>query len=213
MYINYKNLRNAEVTHGLNLINAYQDYQYSATSIDTTCIYEFTGHLQPTSWNSTNIQFSIGKKNNHLHHQICRSLVGNNYKKLFKHRLQPMMICFYDQEGSRYGVSSKQCEFPHIHGLLIIHPSTKENFMKIVELDNNNRLRLKTKNSNFRQVTFSPVYGGIEGIKKFIDYCYKSDRIKARTGESIYKDGVYPKNPSWDNYFYNIPNAELYKYH
>ncbi len=149
---------------------------------------------------------------NHLQHDLSRSLIGNGYKKKHKQYLQPMIICFYDQDGSRQGISSDRCEFPHIHGILILHPSTLDDFMKITKRNYDDRLELRRQTNEFREITFKPTHNDTNGIMGLTDYFLKNDKIKSRSGDNIYSYGIYPSNTSWDNHLKLIPESELRKH-
>lgn len=206
-------LYKAPVEHISDLLHAYQYYQHNGNVPENLRnIYEFTGHLHFTNRRSTELQFQMNEIANHLHNQLCRSLLGNSYRKLQKQRFQPMIICFFDQEGSREGVSTDKCEFPHIHGLCVIHPHTDDDFYKLTEPSSGNRFRLKQAISGFRDITFKPTENDTNGIMRFTDYCLKSDKIKSHSGNNIFTYGVYPKNNKWTVYLNEISEKDLRKH-
>ena len=169
----------------------------------------FTAHLRFTHRRSSEIQYSLDGSCNHLQHDLSRSLIGNSYKKKHIQYLQPMIICFFDQEGSMVGISSDTCEFPHVHGILILHPSTLDAFMKITKRNYDGRLELKKQTYDFREITFKTTNNDTNGIMGLIDYYLKNDKIKSRSGDNIYSYGIYPSNTSWGNHLAMIPESEL----
>lgn len=208
--MNRNSINTAHVEHVSDMILAYQKYQnHGIASQYDECIYEFTGHFPFTGMRTSELQLSLDSKCNHFQHHLSRSLIGNNYRKEHRQHLQPMIICFFDQEGSRYGYSSDRCEFPHVHGICVIHPSTKEAFLKKTKRNYVGRFELITPPPDFREITFGRTNNGTNGIMGFTDYALKSDKIKFHSGENIFTYGIYPCNTSWNDYFSMIPESEL----
>lgn len=208
--MNRNSIYTAHVEHVSDMVLAYQKYQNDgiASQYDE-CIYEFTGHFPFTRMRSSEIQLGLGSNCNHLQHQLSRSLIGNGYRREHRQHLQPMIICFFDQEGSRRGHSSDRCEFPHVHGICVIHPSTKEAFMRITKRNYDGRFELITPPPDFREITFGRTNNGTNGIMGFTDYALKSDKIKSRSDDNLFTFGVYPDNTSWNKYLSIIPESEL----
>lgn len=221
--------------HILNLINAYHNYQYhghylyQGRSLESTlahdhCIYEFTALLKSSNKRTIDIQSEIDDQCNNLQTHISRLLLGNNFSKPNKNRLQPMLIGFFDFEGSRQGRIPNRCNIPHIHGFLVLHTKSKDKFRDFITSYDVRRLQLINIPSEFKEVSFQRIYRGnkgkiqktgneIEGITKFADYSLKSDKLLQRKGENSAIVSVYPKNKRWEEYFRSLSNRELYKYH
>lgn len=221
--------------HFLNLINAYHNFQYhdhylyQGRSLESTlahdhCIYEFTALLQSSNKTTVDIQYGTDSHCKNLQIHISRLLLGNNFAKPNKNRLQPMLIGFFDFEGSRQGKIPKRCKIPHIHGFLVLHTKTKDKFRDLITSYDVRRLKLINIPSEFKEVSFQRIYRGnkgkiqktgneIDGIIKFADYSLKSDRLLQRYGEYSSIVSVYPKNKRWENYFNSLSAATLNKYH
>lgn len=199
--------------HVSDVTLAYQNFQNKGVPQEENIyIYEFTAHLRFTNRRSSEIQHTIDDMCNHLQHQLSRLLLGNNYRKKNLQPLQPMIICFFDQEGSRLGISSDRCEFPHVHGICVLHPSTKDAFMEITKRNYDGRFELKTIPSDFREITFAPTNNDTNGIMGFTDYALKNNKIRSRSGDDLFTYGIYPRNESWNNHFEKIPESELRKH-
>lgn len=208
--MNRNSIYTANIEHVPDIVLAYQKYQNNGIAPqDGDCIYEFTAHLPFTRMRSIDIQISLDSKCKHLQHHLSRSLIGNSYRKEHIRHLQPMIICFFDQEGSKYGYSSDRCEFPHVHGICVIHPSTKEAFLNITKRNYDGRFELIMPPPDFREITFGRTNNGTNGIMGFTDYALKSDKIKSRSDDNHFTFGVYPDNTSWNEYFSMIPESEL----
>ena len=208
--MNRNSIYQAYVEDVSDKILAYQKYQNNGIAPqDGDCIYEFTAHLPFTRMRSIDIQISLDSKCNHLQHNLSRQLLGNNYRKVNLHRMQPMMVCFFDQEGSRYGYSSDKSVFPHVHGFCVLHPSTKDAFMKITKRNYDGRLELINSISGFREITFRPTGNDTYGIMGYTDYALKYDKIKSRSDDNHFTGEIYPQQSRWNMHLNIIPESEL----
>lgn len=60
----------------------------------------------------------------------------------------------------------------------------------------------------FREVSFKPVYDGIDGLKGFVTNGMKFDKTNKKSGNNIYTLDVFPKaNKDWNNYLKEIQRA------
>ena len=212
------------VTHVPNLMNAYGRFQHQSEPKQTWSleselergqhIYEFTAHLNNADSRTTELQFGLDKMCSDFHSHLSRLLLGNNWgisKNLHK---QPMMICFFDHEGTKQRKCLGRSTYPHIHGLMVIHATTLAEFKNMTEERTGERRYLMQKQWAFREVSFKPVYDGIEGLKRFVDYSLKFDKTNDKSGNNIYTLDVYPqKNKDWNTYLKEISEGHLRVYH
>lgn len=215
------------VTHVPNLMNAYHRFQYPQeqwrTLEDTLsqgqCIYEFTAHINKTNIKITDLQFEVDKMCSHFQSHLSRQLLGNKWKNTNKLHLQPMLITFFDHEGTRQFKKTEHALYPHIHGLTLLHDETLDRFMNITfekpnESEKPNRRRyLPHKSWGFQEISFGNVFNGVNGLKTFSDYCLKFDKMAQASGDGIFTMDKYPKsNNRWNAFFEEFPDRELYKY-
>lgn len=212
------------VTHVPNLMNAYGRFQHQSEPEQTWSleselergqhIYEFTAHLNNADRTTTELQFGLDKMCSDFHSHLSRLLLGNNWRTPKNVNKQPMMICFFDHEGTKQRKCLGRSVYPHIHGLMVIHDTTLAKFMDMTEENEKKRRYLLQKQWAFSEVSFKPVYGGIEGLKRFVDYSLKFDKTNEKSGNNIYTLDVYPqKNKDWNIYFSEIPETDLRVYH
>lgn len=57
---------------------------------------------------------------------VCKRLLGPRYNK--KPWLQPFSMAFLDVEGTRHRPASATFQMPHVHALLLVHPSNSSRF-------------------------------------------------------------------------------------
>lgn len=60
---------------------------------------------------------------------VCEKTLGPKYNK--KPKLQPFCMAFLDVEGSRNGQAATAFQIPHIHALLMVHPTSADQFRKL----------------------------------------------------------------------------------
>lgn len=218
--LHYKEL----VTHVPNLINAYGLFQYQAQpswmwSLENEilrgqCIYEFTAHLNNKEGSTTELQFGIDKMCRDFHSHLCRQLLGNNWTISKNLRKQPMLVCFFDHEGTRQRKLLERSQYPHVHGLMIIHRTSVARFMDLTIEYTNGRQHLLQKPWAFREVSFKPVFAGVEGLTRFVDYALKFDKTSEKSGNNIFTLDVYPKsNREWNTFLSEMPENDLRVYH
>lgn len=211
------------VTHIPNLMNAYGRFQYHSepdkiwslgNEIDhQKHVYELTAHFNNTDRRTTELQFGMDKMCCDFHSHLSRSLLGNNWTITKNLHKQPMLVCFFDHEGTRQRQSLARSVYPHIHGLLLIHDATFEKFIDITEKRPNERRYLLQKPWAFKEVSFKPTFNGVEGMKEFVSYALKFDKTSAKSGNNLFPWDIYPKsNKKWNSALNEIPENELRYY-
>lgn len=212
------------VTHVPNLMNAYGRFQHQSEPEQTWSleneikrgqyIYEFTAHLNNTDRRTADIQFGLDKMCSDFHSHLSRLLLGNNWRITKNVNKQPMMVCFFDHEGTKQRKRLDRSVYPHVHGLIVIHDTTLPQFMGMTYNRTNERRYLLQQPRAFREVSFKPVYDGIDGLKRFVSYGLKFDKTNEKSGNNIYTLDVYPKaNKDWNTYLKEISEGNLRVYH
>ena len=205
-------------------MNAYGRFQHQSEtkqswSLENAITYglhisEFTAHINNTDRRTTELQFGLDKMCSDFHSHISRQLLGNNWgisKNLHK---QPMLVCFFDHEGTRQRKRLDRSVYPHVHGLMVIHSNTLDRFIDITEERASERRYLLQKPWAFREVSFNPVFDGVEGLKRFVNYSLKFDKTNEKSGNNIFTLDMYPKaNKDWNTYLKEISEGDLRVYH
>ncbi|MDM9647116.1 hypothetical protein [Rhizobium sp. S163] len=148
-------------------------------------LYFFTAHLKykmlPNSSSKQEYAMNAFRK---YYIEMQRELIEHSRQTV----MQPLTYVAYDVEGSRYNSPAIDAQIPHLHGLMLLHPKTRDNFVRALEA------KMLTKNSDgsIEKVTFEAHRGGLEDLSRIVDYTIKHSTTLQGNNYNFQPDMLLP---------------------
>lgn len=130
-------------------------------------LYFFTAHMRhvgqgPDFMKQSHAMDSIGKYYWNLIHGLIDKPRRNP-------NLQPLTYAAYDVEGSRRNNPARDAQIPHLHGIILLHPKTRNDFVRMLQ----EGALTKSWDGSIEDVKFERHRGEIDDLDNIVKYVIK----------------------------------------
>jgi hypothetical protein len=133
---------------------------------------------------------------------VCKRLLGRRYNKKFDR--QPFTVAFLDVEGTRYFSAPSTFQMPHIHSLMLVHPSSASRF----ELLSKSEQFTKITDTRIADIDIRQFRDDGRFIGPMMTYAAKFTRQTLTNGRPDKTWSAYPDVQSLHYPFYRILDGE-----
>ncbi|MDR6819576.1 hypothetical protein J2X76_004768 [Neorhizobium sp. 2083] len=182
-------IRLASIDHSIDLIKSKINYEMNnpnyigpSTEQDyiSKCLFALTVSTPPSrAWAPLyKAQENARSSFSALYAKELR-LWGIRNKKLNKRNanLQPLVMTFFDVEGSRHSQGGKGATMPHYHGIVLLHHDTVEEFLQHLTRNELDRSYSKSKPTyDFSSIHLQPL-PSYNDARRFLEYSTKYSKI------------------------------------
>jgi hypothetical protein len=138
-------------------------------------------------------------------------LWGIRNKKLNRRNasLQPLVMTFFDVEGSRHSQGGKGATMPHYHGIVLLHHDTVEEFLRHLTRNELNRSYSKSKPTcDFSSIHLQPL-PSFDDTRRFLDYSTKYSTIIADGRINHSPSNIYPEKSKYYPFYEHHKTAKI----
>ncbi|MCQ1772875.1 hypothetical protein NOI24_16315 [Neorhizobium galegae] len=215
-----KNIRLANTKHTIDLIKSKIQYEmerpnYSGPSTVSeyieTHLFSLTVSTRSLSKPVTihKAQETLKARFSTLYAEQIR-LWGIENTKLNKRNahLQPLVITFFDVEGSRHSQAATTATMPHYHGVILIHHDAIHEFLRHLtrnQLDGT--YGMSKPSSHFSSIYLQPL-PTFADAERFLGYSAKYTKHNADTNNNYNLTGYYPEKSKYFPFYEYVKNQK-----